>query len=50
MQRSKAIPCLPPGDDGNLRITLEIQKDSPFISTEFSTVPATQKPAPVMAA
>jgi hypothetical protein len=50
MQGRKAIPCLPPGDAGNVGITLKKQNDSPNGYNEFSTALGAEKPAPLLAA
>jgi hypothetical protein len=41
---------LPPSDAGHLEIICEKQEDDPHGSAEFSTEPATEKPAPLLAA
>jgi len=50
MQDRQAIPWLPPSDAGSMEVIGKIPKDSPFGLSGFSTVPDTEKAAPLLAA
>jgi hypothetical protein len=50
MDHGEALSPLPQSDAGNLGRFLKEQKDSRFGSGDLNTGPATEKPAPVLAA
>jgi len=50
MDDREALPRLPPSDADNLGLFLKEQKDFFFGASELNTAPATEKPAPVLAA